>query len=321
MKRILITGVAGFLGSHLAKELIADGCEVIGIDNFSTGREKNLEGITSEANFRLIRMDVASNEILSFGRTTHVEEIYHLASPASPKFYQKMPLATIEANTIGLKHMLELTRKNRAKLVYTSTSEVYGDPEMHPQFEQYRGNVNTWGPRACYDEAKRLGEVYCYEYYHRFNVDVRVARLFNTYSAGLRNDDGRVISNFVTQALTGQDITVYGDGTQSRSFCYVDDTIRALRLLMDRDVAGEIVNIGNPKQYSILEVAVLVKRLTDSKSEIAFHPLPTDDPKQRCPDITKAREILNWQPEIGLEEGLRLTIEAVKQSMFEEERT
>jgi len=319
MKRILITGAAGFLGSHLTKVLIAAGCEVIGIDNLSTGRERNLEWIMREANFSLIQCDVASNEVLSLKSIANVDQIYHFASPASPKFYQEMPFATIEANTIGLKHMLELARKNEAKLVYTSTSEVYGDPDIHPQSEQYKGNVNTWGPRACYDEAKRLGEVYCYEYYRRFHVDVRVARLFNTYSAGLRNDDGRVISNFVTQALRGENMTVYGDGRQSRSFCYVDDTIRALQLLMDKDASGEIVNIGNPEQYSILDVAVLVKRLTGSMSEITFHPLPMDDPKQRCPDITKARAILNWQPEIGLEEGLRRTIEAFKQSMFEEE--
>lgn len=315
MKPILITGVAGFLGSHLAIQLVSAGCEVIGIDNLSTGREENLKPLAGNANFSFIHGDPAANGWLDRNELASIEEIYHLASPASPNYYQANPFATIEANTIGLKNMLELARRNNAKLVFSSTSEAYGDPEVHPQPEEYRGNVNTWGPRACYDEAKRLGEVYCYEYYHRYGVSVRVARIFNTYSAGLRNDDGRVISNFVTQALAGKDITVYGDGSQSRSFCYVDDTVRGLQLLMEKEEAeGHIINIGNPNEYTVLEVAWLVKRLAASGSGITFLPLPQDDPKQRRPVIDKAIRLLGWKPEVDLEEGLKRTIAAYRQS-------
>jgi UDP-glucuronate decarboxylase len=317
MKKVVITGVAGFLGSHLAKDLLSEGHQVIGIDNLSTGKKENLEDIITNSNFSFIEFDVSKKEILDFEILTKIDEIYHLASPASPKFYQATPFETIAVNTTGTQNMLELAIKWDAKMLYTSTSEAYGDPEVHPQPEEYRGNVNTWGPRACYDEAKRLGEVYCYEYYTRYNVQVKVARIFNTYSAGLRNDDGRVISNFVTQALTGQDITVYGDGSQTRSFCYVDDNIRALKLMMEKDEAtGEIINIGNPDEYTILELAHMVKRLTGSNSKITFHPLPKDDPKVRRPDISKAKRILGWEPQIGLEEGLKRTIEAYREKLF-----
>lgn len=242
-----------------------------------------------------------------------VEEIYHLASPASPRFYQASPMETIAANTIGTMHLLELARQNQAKLLFASTSEAYGDPEVHPQREDYRGNVNTWGPRACYDEAKRLGEVYCYEYHHRYQVQAKVVRIFNTYSAGLRNDDGRVISNFVTQAISGQPITVYGDGSQTRSFCYVDDNIRALQLVMESEKAtGQIINIGNPTEHTILDVALMVKRLAQSDSSLSFLSLPEDDPKVRCPVIDKARQLLGWDPQIDLEEGLKRTIKAYR---------
>jgi UDP-glucuronate decarboxylase len=254
-------------------------------------------------------MDACSKKLLSDPELSNVQEIYHLASPASPKFYQASPFETIEVNTIGTKNMLELANRLQAKIVYTSTSEAYGDPEVHPQPETYRGNVNTWGPRACYDESKRLGEVLCYLYFKQYATQVKVARLFNTYSAGLANDDGRVISNFVTQAIKGQDITVYGDGSQTRSFCYVNDTIRGLKLLVEKDEAnGEIINIGNPTEYPIIDVAHLVKKLTGSESTITFHPLPEDDPKVRRPVIEKAKKILDWEPTISLEEGLQLTI-------------
>lgn len=317
MKRVLITGVAGFLGSHLAKEIISKGNKVIGIDNLCTGKEENLSSIIGHENFSFIKHDVTDKQILKMDYFNNIDEIYHLASPASPKFYQHAPFDTIAVNTIGTQNMLELAKINNAKLLFASTSEAYGDPEVHPQSEDYRGNVNTWGPRACYDEAKRLGEVFCYEYYHRYNVQAKVVRIFNTYSAGLRNDDGRVISNFVTQAITGQDITVYGDGSQTRSFCYVDDNIQALQLVMEKNEAtGEIINIGNPVEYSILEVARMVKRLAQSDSKITFHPLPKDDPKVRRPVIDKAKKVLGWEPQIDLEEGLKRTIQVYRENLI-----
>ncbi|SEM93447.1 UDP-glucuronic acid decarboxylase family protein [Lihuaxuella thermophila] len=316
MKKIVVTGAAGFLGSHLTRDLLGQGHQVIGIDNLSTGKRTNIEDFLSDPNFHFIEFDVADPRILELMELDGVREIYHLASPASPKFYQAAPFETIAVNTIGTQNMLELAKKNNAKLLYASTSEAYGDPLVHPQPEDYRGNVNTWGPRACYDEAKRMGEVFCYEYFTRFHVPVKVVRIFNTYSAGLRNDDGRVISNFVTQALTGQDITVYGDGSQTRSFCYIDDNIRALELAMEKDEAtGEIINIGNPKEYTILEVARMVKRLTGSESNITFHPLPQDDPKVRRPVIDKAKKLLDWEPAVDLEEGLKRTIAVYRQRL------
>lgn len=309
VKKILVTGVAGFLGSHLAKELINEGHFVMGIDNFSSGKRNNLKDLPVEQ-FSFFELDVSKINPSTYMQLRDVAEIYHLASPASPKNYQNLPLETIDVNTIGTKNMLDLAKQNNAKMVYTSTSEAYGDPLVHPQEENYRGNVNTWGPRACYDEAKRLGEVFCYLYHTLYGVQVKVARIFNTYSAGLANDDGRVISNFVTQAITGDDITVYGDGQQTRSFCYVSDTVRGLKLLMEKDKAiGEIINIGNPIEYSILDVAYLVKKLAKSDSKITFHPLPKDDPKVRRPVITKAKNKLGWEPKVTIEEGLKATIE------------
>lgn len=308
-KKVLITGVAGFLGSQLAKDLLAAGCVVVGVDNLSSGKITNIKGLP-EGRFIFKEMDVCSRKILTDPDFLNVQEIYHLASAASPKYYQASPFETINVNTIGTKNMLELAKRKQAKIVYTSTSEAYGDPEVHPQPETYRGNVNTWGPRACYDEAKRLGEVLCYLYFTEYQTKVKVARIFNTYSAGLANDDGRVISNFVTQALTGEDMTVYGDGTQTRSFCYVTDTLNGLKLLMEKDEAnGEIINIGNPNEYPIIELAHLVKTLSNSASNITFHPLPVDDPKVRRPIIDKAKELLGWEPAITLENGLKETIE------------
>ncbi|HEX7057245.1 MAG TPA: NAD-dependent epimerase/dehydratase family protein [Bacilli bacterium] len=310
MKKVAVAGAAGFLGSMLCRTLLKEGCAVIGIDNLSTGKPENMIDFADHERFTLLRDDVASPEWLTDARLRDVTEIYHLASPASPKFYQAEPFATILANTAGTRNMLELARRNGAKLLYASTSEVYGDPDVHPQPEAYRGNVNTWGPRACYDEAKRLGEVYCFEYVARFGVKARVARIFNTYAAGLRNDDGRVISTFVTQALANQALTIFGDGTQTRSFCYVDDTIRGLLLLMEKQEAeGEIVNIGNPVEHQILEVAKIVVRLSGCKSGFIFRPLPQDDPRRRCPDIAKAKRILGWEPQVTLEQGLTLMID------------
>ena len=316
-KTVVITGVAGFLGSYLAKTLLnTNGTFIIGLDNLSTGKIENLQEILHNSNFKFLQADVSSSDILQLASLSAVDEIYHLASPASPKFYQSIPFATIDVNIQGTRNMLELAKRTGAKILYTSTSETYGDPEVHPQDETYRGNVNTWGPRACYDESKRMGEVLCYLYHSLYNVPVKVARVFNTYSAGLRNDDGRVISNFVTQALTGKDITVYGDGSQTRSFCYVTDTIRGLMLMMENEEAnGEIINIGNPIEYKIIDVACIVKTLTNSKSNIAYHPLPKDDPKQRRPKIEKANQILKWEPKVTLEDGLKLTIKSYKKKI------
>ncbi|WP_043932671.1 GDP-mannose 4,6-dehydratase [Bacillus sp. EB01] len=315
MKKIIITGVAGFLGSQLAKELVEEGDTVIGIDNIVSGKLENIREINNDR-FFFIRTNICSDELLHDPRLTGVDEIFHLASPASPKYYQRYPFETINVNTLGTKNMLEIAKQNGAGIVFSSTSEAYGDPEVHPQIEDYRGNVNTWGPRACYDESKRLGEVLCYLYYSLYGVKVKVARIFNTYSADLANDDGRVISNFVTQALTGKDITVYGDGKQTRSFCYVSDTIRGLRLLMEKKEAnGEIINIGNPVELTILDLATKIKLLTESKSNITFHPLPHDDPKMRRPDIAKAKRILSWEPKVSIEEGLKVTIEKFKEKI------
>lgn len=307
--------MAGFLGSHLAKDFIDQGHNVIGIDNLYTGSKTNLINLKKDQ-FTFIHTDICSDELLKHPALTNIHEIYHLASPASPKYYQARPLETINVNTIGTINMLELAKQNGAKILYSSTSEVYGDPEISPQPETYRGNVNTWGPRACYDESKRLGEVFCYLYFTLFNVKVRVARIFNTYSAGLANDDGRVISNFVTQALTGKDITVYGNGEQTRSFCYVTDTINGFKKMMESEKAnGEIINIGNPIEYKIIEIAHIVKKLTNSDSKIIFLPLPEDDPKQRKPNIEKAKRLLNWEPKISLDEGLKQTINLYKEKL------
>lgn len=311
-RKIVVTGAAGFLGSHLVKELIDEGNLVVGIDNLLTGKSKNMIDMNSEK-FTFIGMDICSPKLLSHPLLYGVDEIYHLASPASPRSYQAHPLKTVEVNTLGTKNMLELAMKNDAKIVFTSTSEAYGDPKITPQPETYRGNVNTWGPRACYDESKRLGEVYCYLYHALYDVKVKVARIFNTYSAGLANDDGRVISNFVTEALTGKDITVYGDGTQTRSFCYVTDTIHGLKLLMEKeDATGEIINIGNPAEITILNLAKKIKHLTQSSSRIVYQPLPVDDPTIRKPNLEKAKRLLNWEPIVSLDEGLKATIKAYK---------
>lgn len=317
MKKIVITGAAGFIGSHLAKALVDEGHAVFGVDNMCTGLPENVAALAENPLFTLLNFDAADAGIVDLPELADAEQIYHLASPASPKYYQADPFATMSVNSAGTRHMLQLALNNQAKIVFASTSEAYGDPLVHPQPEEYRGNVNTWGPRACYDESKRLGEVYCYEYWRQYRLPVKVARIFNTYSAGLRNDDGRVISNFVTQALSGNDITVYGDGSQTRSFCYVTDTMSGLRLMMDKDEAnGHIVNIGNDNEYTILQVAQLILKLTRSTSRIVFRPLPQDDPVRRRPSLVKARKLLQWEPSVSLEEGLRRTIAAYGGSAF-----
>ncbi|UCH00191.1 MAG: SDR family oxidoreductase [Deltaproteobacteria bacterium] len=303
-KRILITGGAGFLGSHLCDRLVAEGHEVLCLDNFFTGGKVNITHLLGRPNFELIRHDLVQPIFLE------VDEIYNLACPASPIHYQYNPVKTVKTNVMGAINMLGLAKRVKAKILQASTSEIYGNPAVHPQKEDYWGNVNTIGLRSCYDEGKRCAETLFFDYHRQNKVNIRVARIFNTYGPRMHPRDGRVISNFIVQALTNQDITVYGDGSQTRSFCYVDDMTRALILMMNGpdDFIGPI-NLGNPDECSILQLAEMIIRLTRSRSKIIFKPLPQDDPIRRCPDITLAKEKLNWEPEVELEEGMKRTIE------------
>jgi UDP-glucuronate decarboxylase len=305
IKRILITGGAGFLGSHLCDRLVEQGQDVVCVDNFFTSQKSNVEHLLGRPNFELVRHDVTHPLFLE------VDEIYNLACPAAPGHYQYNPIKTIKTSVMGAINMLGLAKRVRAKILHASTSEVYGDPTVHPQPEQYRGNVNPIGPRACYDEGKRAAETLMFDYHRQNRVNIRVVRIFNTYGPRMHPYDGRVISNFIRQALTGEDITIYGDGSQSRSFCYVDDLISGLLKMMDApdDFTGP-VNIGNPAEFTIRELAELVVELSGSSSKIIeARPLPEDDPLQRRPDIKLAREMLNWQPTIPLREGLARTID------------
>jgi UDP-glucuronate decarboxylase len=303
-KRILVTGGAGFLGSHLCERLLNEGHEVLCVDNFYTGRKVNIAHLLNNPYFEVIRHDI------TFPLYVEVDEIYHLACPASPVHYQFDPVQTTKTSVHGSINMLGLAKRLKIKILLASTSEVYGDPTVHPQPETYWGNVNPIGPRACYDEGKRCAETLFFDYHRQHRLKIKVARIFNTYGPRMHPNDGRVVSNFIVQALKGEDITVYGDGKQTRSFCYVDDMIDGLIRLMNTgdDFTGP-VNLGNPEEYSILQLAETIIRLTGSKSRIVFKPLPPDDPKQRCPDITLARKVLNWQPTTTLEEGLKRTIE------------
>jgi len=302
-KRILVTGGAGFLGSHLCEKLLARGHEVICLDNFYTGRKKNIVHLLDNPYFELMRHDV------TFPLYVEVEEIYNLACPASPIHYQFDPVQTTKTSVHGAINMLGLAKRTKAKIFQASTSEVYGDPEIHPQPEEYRGAVNPIGPRACYDEGKRCAETLFFDYYRQHKVNIRVARIFNTFGPRMLPNDGRVVSNFIVQALTGQDITIYGDGKQTRSFCYVDDLIDGIIALMDApDTVTGPINLGNPTEFTMLELAQKIIELTDTKSKLVFRPLPQDDPMQRQPDISKAKEILRWQPTVQLEEGLKKTI-------------
>lgn len=303
MKRILVTGGAGFIGSHLCERLLKDGHEVICLDNFFTGSKDNVRHLISNPYFELIRHDIVNPIYLE------VDQIYNLASPASPVHYQYNAIKTIKTNTIGMVHMLGLAKRVKARILQASTSEVYGDPKVHPQREDYWGNVNPIGPRSCYDEGKRVAETLAMDYHRQNNVDIRIVRIFNTYGSRMAIDDGRVISNFIVQALTGQDITVYGDGTQTRSFCYIDDMVEGLVRMMSCEGFIGPVNLGNPEEYKIIELAEKILSLTGSRSKIVFKPLPADDPARRCPDITLAREKLGWQPRTRLEDGLRATID------------
>jgi UDP-glucuronate decarboxylase len=304
--KILVTGGAGFIGSHLIDRLIKEQHEVICLDNFYTGTKKNIRYWMGHPNFELIRHDVTEPIRLE------VEQIYHLACPASPVHYQYNPIKTTKVNFLGTMNMLGLAKRVKAKFLLASTSEVYGDPDVHPQPEDYRGNVNTIGIRSCYDEGKRIAETLSFDYYREQNVDIHVARIFNTYGPRMLENDGRVVSNFISQSLRGNPLTVYGDGSQTRSFCYVENLVDGLIKLMESDQTGPI-NLGNPEEYTILELAEKIRDRINPNQEIIFKPLPQDDPRQRKPDITKARSWLNWDPSIPLEEGLTRTIADFKQ--------
>lgn len=300
--RILVTGGAGFIGSHLIDRLMAENHEVICLDNFYTGRKHNLLKWLDNPYFEVIRHDITEPIRLE------VDQIYHLACPASPVHYQYNPVKTIKTNVMGTLYMLGLAKRVKARLLLASTSEVYGDPEVHPQTEDYRGNVNPIGPRSCYDEGKRVAETLAFDYHRQNGVEIRVARIFNTYGPRMLENDGRVVSNFIVQSLQGKPITVYGDGSQTRSFCYVSDLVEGLMRLMNGDHIGPI-NLGNPGEYTILELAQAIQKKVNPGAEIIFKSLPMDDPKRRKPDITKAENLLGWQPTVPLEEGLNLTIE------------
>lgn len=306
-KRILVTGGAGFLGSHLCEKLLSQGDEVICLDNYFTGSKKNIVHLIENPYFELIRHDITMSIFLE------VDEIYNLACPASPVHYQYNPIKTVKTSVMGAINMLGLAKRIKAKILQASTSEVYGDPEVHPQKEDYWGHVNPIGSRACYDEGKRCAETLFMNYYKQNNVKIKILRIFNTYGPRMHPNDGRVVSNFIVQALKGQVLTVYGDGKQTRSFCYVDDLIEGMISFMNTgdDIIGPL-NIGNSVEFSILELAERVIKLTKSKSQIVFNPLPEDDPIQRKPDITMAKNILKWEPKIQLEEGLISTIEYFK---------
>jgi dTDP-glucose 4,6-dehydratase len=306
MATVLITGGAGFLGSHLCDRFLAEGWEVIALDSFLTGTPDNIAHLVGHSRFRFIKYDV-TNYIFIAGP---LDLILHFACPASPADYMKYKIHTMKVDSLGTLHTLGLAKAKSARYVLASTSEVYGDPREHPQSESYWGHVNPIGPRSVYDEAKRFSEALSMAYYHTHGLDVRIARVFNTYGPRMRMDDGRAVPNFITQALQGDPLTVYGDGQQTRSLCYVDDLVKGVyQLATVEGLAGEVVNLGNPDEYRILELAEIIKKITGSPSEIAFEPLPQDDPRQRQPDITKARTLLGWQPEVGLMEGLERTVE------------
>ncbi|MDB5344021.1 MAG: family NAD-dependent epimerase/dehydratase [Schlesneria sp.] len=304
MRSILVTGGAGFLGSHLCERLLERGDNVICLDNFFTGRKQNVAHLLANPRFELIRHDIVQPIALE------ADQIYNLACPASPVAYQYNPIKTIKTSTVGVVNVLGLAKRCKARILHASTSEVYGDPTVHPQPESYWGNVNPLGPRSCYDEGKRVAESLCMNYHQEHNLEVRIIRIFNTYGPRMDPNDGRVISNFITQALRGESLTIYGNGLQTRSFCYVDDLLRGMMLLMDQDKETGPVNIGNPGEYTMLQLAEQVlKQIPESKSKIVHVSLPQDDPKQRCPDITKARSLLGWSPTVDLQAGLAKTVE------------
>jgi UDP-glucuronate decarboxylase len=304
VKRILVTGGAGFIGSHLCKRLLAEGHEVLCLDNFFTGSRENVKELIPNSKFELIRHDVI------FPMCFEVDEIYNLACPASPIHYQYNPIKTIKTSILGAINILDLASEINARVLQASTSEVYGDPLVHPQSEEYWGNVNPIGVRSCYDEGKRSSETLFFDYHRQFNMEIKVIRIFNTYGPNMHPNDGRVVSNFIVQALKGEDITIYGDGSQTRSFCYVDDLVDGMVRMMksDKAIIGPI-NLGNPIEFTMIELAQLILKITNSKSKIIFLPLPSDDPRMRQPNIEKARQLLGWEPKVDLQEGLMQTAE------------
>jgi len=309
MAVILVTGGAGFVGSHLCERLLARGDEVVCVDNFFTGRKANIAHLLPNPRFELIRHDIVHPLFVE------ADQIYNLACPASPPHYQFNPIKTIKTSTVGMVNMLGLAKRCRARLFQASTSEVYGDPEVHPQTEEYWGHVNPIGARSCYDEGKRVAESLCMNYHREHKLEIRIARIFNTYGPRMDPHDGRVVSNFVTQALRGIPLTIFGEGRQTRSFCYVDDLVEGFIRLMDQDTTTGPINLGNPGEFTMIELAQLVLKLTGSKSPLRNEPLPADDPKQRCPDIAKAKALLDWSPKVPLEEGLKKTIPYYRQEL------
>lgn len=306
-KRVLVTGGAGFLGSHLCERLLMENCDVICLDNFYTGQKANIAHLLKDPYFEFVRHDV------TFPYYVEVDQIYNLACPASPVHYQADPVQTTKTSVHGAINMLGLAKRNKATILQASTSEVYGDPEVHPQDESYWGRVNPIGPRSCYDEGKRCAETLFFDYYRQHKLDIKVVRIFNTYGPRMHPDDGRVVSNFIVQALGNKDITIYGSGKQTRSFCYVDDLINGMIMMMNSESSFTgPVNIGNPFEFTMLELAQNVIRLTNSASKITFMPLPLDDPRQRQPNINLAKDVLSWEPKIQLEEGLKKTINYFK---------
>lgn len=303
---VIVTGGAGFIGSHLCDSLAGGGYKVICIDNLITGKYANIKHLEKNKNFKFLKKDISKASLDIKG----VDYIFHLASPASPVDYQKYPEETALTNSLGTINVLNLAQKKKAKVLIASTSEVYGDPRQHPQEESYWGYVNPFGPRSCYDESKRFSEAITYVYIKKYNIDARIVRIFNTYGPRMKKDDGRAVSNFINQVLERKPLTVYGDGSQTRSFCYVGDMVDGLlKAMFAKGTAGEIFNLGNPDEYRIIDLAKKIKRLAGSKSKIVFRPLPKDDPKKRCPDISKAKRILGWQPRISVDEGFKKTIE------------
>lgn len=303
-RKILVTGGAGFIGSHLCHELLREGNEVLCLDNLVTGNIDNIRNLFSDPNFEFIRHDITTPLFVE------VDQIYNLACPASPIHYQFDPIKTVKTNFLGAMHTLGLAKRTGARILQSSTSEVYGDPLVHPQVETYRGNVNQIGPRSCYDEGKRVAETLFFEYHRQHNVDIRVLRIFNTYGPNMQTDDGRVVSNFIIQALQDEDITIYGNGEQTRSFCYISDLLQGMIAYMEKDepeMTGPL-NIGNPTETTMIELAEMIIRLIDSKSKIVFKPLPQDDPRRRKPDISLIQQKINWTPKVPLEEGLKETI-------------
>jgi UDP-glucuronate decarboxylase len=305
MKKILVTGGAGFLGSHLCEKLLEQENHVLCIDNYFTGSKKNIEHLIKNPYFEVIRQDVC------FPMYFEVDEIYNLACPASPYHYQLDPIQTLKTSVLGAYNLLGLAKRTKAKILQASTSEIYGDPTVHPQPEEYWGNVNTLGPRACYDEGKRAAETLFMDYHRKHNIDIKIVRIFNTYGPNMSDKDGRVVSNFIVQSLKNEPITIYGDGSQTRSFCYVDDLIGGIIKMMNSNVTGPI-NLGNPSEFTIRNLATKILQLTNSNSTIIELPLPQDDPLQRRPDISKAKSLLNWEPKVSVDIGLQKTIDYFK---------